>query len=223
MDEELIQTEVDDSQALILQAENIKVITCADDYHKVVNHRALIRDMVKKITANKKPGVDSAKQHYELLRDQLNDELQPLKTQDQLLGGKLVAYDTEQARIKRQREIEEERKRREKEAEDRRLAEMARKMGDAKLAQEIEINASEDALSQAPVMFQKETPSAKETGVSFREDWVNFFVEDFEKLPGEYKLPNEVAIRKVVRALKDKCNIPGVKVLAPNKIPIQKS
>ena len=53
---------------------------------------------------------------------------------------------------------------------------------------------------------------AKAEGVSLRENWT-FEIVDESLIPREYLIPDEVKIRKVVVALKDKTNIPGVKAI----------
>lgn len=60
-----------------------------------------------------------------------------------------------------------------------------------------------------PVVLQKDVPRID--GVSSRKNWT-FRIIDESQLPREYLMPNESAIRQVVRALKDKSNIPGVEV-----------
>lgn len=62
-------------------------------------------------------------------------------------------------------------------------------------------------------LFRFPVPSAvpKVEGISFRTDW-KWEVTDVSQVPREYMMVNEVAINGVVRAMKDKTNIPGVRV-----------
>jgi len=53
---------------------------------------------------------------------------------------------------------------------------------------------------------------AKADGVNLRDNWT-FEIVDESLIPREYLIPDEVKIRKVVVALKDKTNIPGVKAI----------
>ena len=182
---EALQEQTDDATALTLQAENVKAIATADQYHRVVNLRGLLRDMVKKITDARKPAIESAKAHLDLLRKELNEQINPLQDEEKRLGQALVDYDTAQERIKQFRE-------------------------------EIE---GADSLA----VYQKETPSAKETGVSYREIWGAFELVDIRLVPMEYHMIDESAVAKVIRALKEKTNIKGIKVLPPKKIPVQRS
>jgi len=54
--------------------------------------------------------------------------------------------------------------------------------------------------------------AAKADGVSLRDNWT-FEIIDESLIPREYLIPDEVKIRKVVVALKDKTNIPGIKAV----------
>lgn len=58
-------------------------------------------------------------------------------------------------------------------------------------------------------------------GFSTRKDW-SFVIEDASKIPDEYKVIDEKKIRAVVKALKDQCKIPGVRVFE-KEIPINRS
>lgn len=57
----------------------------------------------------------------------------------------------------------------------------------------------------------------KAKGVSLGEDW-KFTIEDPAKLPREYLVVDEVAVGRVVRALKGACSIPGVKVYSVPRV-----
>jgi cell division septum initiation protein DivIVA len=54
--------------------------------------------------------------------------------------------------------------------------------------------------------------AAKADGVNLRDNWT-FEIVDESLIPREYLIPDEVKIRKVVIALKDKTNIPGIKAV----------
>jgi len=55
------------------------------------------------------------------------------------------------------------------------------------------------------------SPVPKVEGLSFRTDW-KWGGTDVSQVPREYMMLNEVAINGVVRAMKDKTNIPGIRV-----------
>lgn len=204
---------------VIAEVKGFTAIASADQYSRVATLRGLIKDMGAKIKAYHQPAIDSAKTHLDLLKKELSDKIDPLDTEYKRLGGLLVTFDQEQQRIKRQKELEiEAAQRKAAQEEKERLAKLAAEMGDKKLAKEIQ----KAPVEVAPVVVTADVPSSKDTGVTFREDWVNFECTDLKKVPLEYHLLNEVAVRKVVRALKGATNIPGIKVLPPNKIPVQR-
>lgn len=70
----------------------------------------------------------------------------------------------------------------------------------------------------APIVLQKDVP--KVVGVSSRKNWT-FRITDESLLPREYLMPNESAIRQVVKALKDKTNIAGVEVYADDSVTVR--
>ena len=112
-------------------------------------------------------------------------------------------YDYEQEQI-RLKEEEEARQKALKEEEDRRLeeAQAAEDAGMGDIAETIL-----DQPVEAPtVVVPKSVP--KVAGVSFRKVW-DFVVEDPDKIPVAYKIPDQVALNNLARAQKSKTNIPG--------------
>jgi hypothetical protein len=118
----------------------------------------------------------------------------------------------EAARLERE---EEEAKAREIEAAGQ--AELAEVLRNKAKEEEAVKRARADALRQAaasiPVapVVHVEQPAVE--GISSRKVW-KFLIEDASLLPREFTMPNETAIGGVVRAMKDKTNIPGVIVYA---------
>ena len=123
---------------------------------------------------------------------------------------------------------DEERRRREAE-EARRQAERDRLMLEAELAlkakeaerikNESERRVFEDkaineiAQREAELQPVPDVPTAsKAQGVSLRDNWT-FEIIDESLIPREYLIPDEVKIRKVVVAMKDKTNIPGIRAV----------
>ena len=56
-----------------------------------------------------------------------------------------------------------------------------------------------------------------EAGLTVREDW-KFSIVDAALIPREYLIPDEKKIGRIVRAMKDATNIPGVRVYAEKGI-----
>jgi len=211
------QESSDQNIALIQEADTIKSIANPQEYSRVAQMRGLIKDMITKIEADQRPGIDEAFKHHRNLLKNLTDKINPLQTKHATLGRLLVAFDIEQENIKRRRELEiEAEQKRKAEEEKQQLAKLAAEMGDEQLAKEIK----GAPLDIAPVVVVKETPSAKESGVSFREDF-KFEIVDPTKIPCAYHTIDEVKIGKVVRAMKLATAIPGIRVFSV-KVPIQK-
>ena len=150
----------------------------------------------------------------------------------------LGAYDAEQRRIREEAErkaAEDARKARERlereaakaeEAKARKLeeegraaeAEAKRKAAaEREEARLREAEAKRNAAEQVPVAPVVHTEQPQVKGVSTRQTW-KFEITDPDQLPREYLVANDKAIGGVVRALKDKTNIPGVRVYCEDSI-----
>lgn len=133
--------------------------------------------------------------------------------------------------------VEQEKKRREVEEEARRIErekEVFQNEIDEKLQQTIEIEAAaagrgdvkavkvaqaesdrilaEAAKREKEMMSPPPIPETPKTdGLAMRENW-DFEIVDEAAIPREYLIPDEVKIRKVIKIMKDKTNIPGIRV-----------
>jgi len=214
--------EQDESTALIEQAKAIQKIADANGYHTAVNLRGLFKKAVQFFEKRAKPNLDNLKKALKDAQADLARDVDPIEAEYRRLGGLIVDFDNEQERLKRQREreqqIEEARQRQEAEDEKKRLVALATELGYKKLAKEIK---AEPIEAPPPQVILKETPSSKETGVSFREDF-KFRIKDEQAIPRTYLMADEVKIGKVVRALKLLANIPGIEVYSV-RIPVQRT
>lgn len=145
----------------------------------------------------------------------------PLIIGETWLNGQMAAYYAEQERIRkaeeerlRQEAIQAEMKRR-KEEEERKLAEAAalEESGATDEAEQLvneAIQAKED-----PVIVKvapPPTPKVHVSGLSARVTW-DFEISNESQIPREYLIPDLVKIGQIIRALKDKANIPGVRAI----------
>lgn len=142
---------------------------------------------------------------YMAWNDLIKELKAPLLAREAFDKKEMAAWDQEQERIRREEEkrLQEEARKREEEARLQAAIE-AEQHGEREEAEAI-IN--ERPAYVPPVVLPKSTP--KVSGISYRDNWT-FRITDPNKIPREYMVPNETAIRKVVSALKDKANIPGV-------------
>lgn len=143
----------------------------------------------------------------------------PLAEAEQILKRGLIAYDTEQERLRREEERRLQALARQQE-EARQLAEAAELERVANettdLAEAFQIRREAEAVMDQPivapvVVLEKSTP--KIAGISYREVW-RFRVTDPTKIPREYLAVDEQKIGGVVRAMKGHTAIPGIEVYA---------
>ena len=182
------------------------IIRSNDDFIKAGEILTAIKSLRKEIDATFDPIIKKAFEAHKEAVAQKKKVDAPLVEAEGIVKPRMAAWNAEQERIRRE---EEERLREiaRKEEEERRLKEAidAEKSGNKEEAEAI----LETPIEPPPVVIPKTTP--KVAGVSFTKQW-KFRITDPNKIPREYLTPDEVKIGGVVRALKDKANIPGVEV-----------
>lgn len=181
-------------------------ITDNATYEKAAEILLVIKDIRKEISDTFTPikrKMDAAKK--EVLDQEKRADI-PLQEAEGIIKPKIADYLAEQERI---RKAEEDRLRAiaEKEEEERRLIEAM------ELEAAGETEAAEEVISEPvyvpPPVVEKIVP--KIAGIVEKRTWT-FEITDDSKLPRQYLVPDEKAIRAAVTSLKDRCNIPGVKV-----------
>lgn len=150
-----------------------------------------------------------------------SEEQEALRRKEQ---DRLERIAAEERRKKQAQEDEWRRKEEEKRKEAERLAREAAKIKDAKARAEAEAaaakakaeadkaaaKADERAFEQQNIIAPTAAPKVeKVVGVSYRDSWTAV-VDDFEKLPNDYKLPDMTKLNKVAQATKGTLTIPGV-------------
>ncbi|HPD58330.1 MAG TPA: hypothetical protein PKW17_13890 [Smithellaceae bacterium] len=182
------------------------IIRSNDDFVRAGEILTVIKSLRKEIDATFDPIIKKAFEAHKEAVAQKKKVDAPLVEAEGIVKPRMAAWNAEQERIRRE---EEERLREiaRKEEEERRLKEAiaAEKSGNKEEAEAI----LETPIEPPPVVIPKTTP--KVAGVSFTKQW-KFRITDPNKIPREYLTPDEVKIGGVVRALKDKANIPGVEV-----------
>lgn len=191
---------------------NLKVVD-GRSYELMANGVLLLRKAKKFFEDRARPRIDEAHKHWKNLLADLKTDVDPIEAAQRYGDRQLSDYDAEQQRLAslEQLRLQAEQMKRD-EDEKMQLAELAEKAGEKALAAEIL-----DAPSTEPVVVvQKDVP--KVAGLSFREDW-KFEIVDALAIPREYQMPDEAKIGKIVRALKQTCYIPGIRIFAV-KVPI---
>jgi hypothetical protein len=174
-----------------------------------------IKALRQKIAETFDPHIKRAFDAHRALCREKQDAEAPLTEAEGVLKRSLIAYDTEQERVRRAEEtrLREEARRQE---EQRRLDEAAALELQAAETDDELLRAEAEEMLAAPietpaVVVAKTTP--KVAGVSFREVW-KFRILDARKVPDEYKKVDEIKVGGVVRALRGGTKIPGIEVYA---------
>lgn len=201
------ETKPEDSTALTVQEMRaIRTIPDADGYQKVANAVLLLKQAIKAKQEEYEPDIKRARGVVEGLRKGLALFVEPWEAAIGYAKSLMVAFDTEQARIARQKQLELERQAKEKqEAEALEVAYELEKAGCGQEATRVLSNMEE----LPPVVVQKQTP--KSDGISYRDVW-KFEITDANQIPREYLKVDEVKIGGVVRAMKGATNISGIRV-----------
>lgn len=143
----------------------------------------------------------------------------PLDSAKMVVSRKAADYIAEQERIRN----EAERKRLAVEAQAREIADKA-----VSKAEKLGASGKEEAAAatvngayekvQSIMEAAPEIPEELDTkGLTVREDW-KFSIVDAALVPREYLIPDEKKIGRIVRAMKDQTNIPGVRVYAESGV-----
>ncbi len=165
-----------------------------------------VRAIRKEIQDTFKPLAEKAHQAHKAILEQQKKTEAPLVEAEGILKAQIKSYMDEVERLRR----EEERRLQEiarKEEEERRIAEA--------LQAEAEGNKEEaEAILEEPAYIPMPTVKADIPKVDnrlFRKVW-KFKVVDIKKIPIQYLVPDMVKIGGVVRAMKDKTDIPGIQI-----------
>ena len=165
-----------------------------------------IRALRKEVEATFKPLAQKAFEAHKAVKAQWDKAEAPLKEGEAILKSSIRAYMDEVERIRRE--------------EERRLQEIARKQEEERrlaeaLQAEAEGNKEEaEAILEEPAYIPMPTVKADIPKVDnrlFRKVW-KFKIVDIKKIPIQYLMPDMVKIGGVVRAMKDKTDIPGIQI-----------
>ena len=150
-----------------------------------------IADFRKELVAITKPSVDAAFKAHKTVKALEKTLLQPTVDAEELIRKKLREYAmmVDRAAAKREAELR---------------------------AKQLEEQKKNPTAPPAPIVKVETAVSTKGSG--FRDGW-EYEVIDEDLIPDEYRMIDYPTIGKVVRAKKDKTNIPGIKVIK-TKIPV---
>jgi len=197
---------------VIAQARQLKIVD-AVTYGQMAEASLILRKAVKYFEDLYRPRIRQADEVVKSLRDDMRRLQHPALEAQKLCDSALVTWDNEQRRIAEQERIRLQEIQRKREEDERiELAALAEKAGMTDTAKDI----LETPIEQPPVTVQPNVP--KVTGFSFRDDW-GWELEDADKIPDEFWQLDEAKIGKIVRALKETTNIPGIRVYS-KRVPV---
>ena len=183
-----------------------KVVT-ADQYEQAGEKLKDIKGAQKRLDTLRKSFTQPLDQAKSAIMDFFRKPEEKLKQAETGLKRVMLSYVEEQERIRREAQArldEDARKQREK------LEEQARKAAEKGKTEKSDILLTKAALVEAPVVVAQQS---KVSGQNIREEW-DFEIVNAAEIPREYLMPDEVKIRKMVKAFKEDAKIPGVKIFS---------
>lgn len=229
-----VAPELEQEGADMVIAARALVITDDRAYAEAGERRRTCKAFIAKADEKIGPVVAAAHTAHKAAVALLAEAKKPAMDADEIYKRGRLAYEEQQARIRREAEerqrIERERLEREENArraaeqkrlqaeeEERRLAEAtkAEQRGDAEAAERIIAEPVVIAMPPPRAVFtpppMTAAPPPKVEGISARMEW-DFEITNPEIVPREYHVIDEKKIRGVVRSLKESTRIPGVRV-----------
>jgi hypothetical protein len=225
---EVEPTELEAEAGSMLAQARTMAITTPDDAANAAAFLKELKAVKLKITETFGPLKKAASDAHKKVVAVEAQHLEPVEKADRLVRDKVGAWNAEQERIREQqlREAQEKAEaeaRAQREAEAKALQEQAaaaKRAGDAEQAAELRTTAKEIKAAPLVVAVEAPAPVAKLDGVSTRYTY-DFEVTNPALLPREYLTPDLKAIKGVVSSLKDKTNIPGVKVIRRSSVTVR--
>ena len=191
-----VDNHVEYGKKMVANATDFTVET-AEHMEVAAGIRQAIKDRSKAIVSLLEPFIKGANALHKAHTTRRKEIIAPLEEAEGILNKKMVAWQI---------------------AEEKRLAEEQKKLDEqAKLDAAVEAEQEgNEALAEAIIEDQVPVTAApveqaKTNGVSFTRKW-SFKIEDESKIPPQFMIPDERAIRAHVVAMKDRANIPGVRI-----------
>jgi len=203
--------EVNETRALqtIEEARQMEIIR-PEQYTKAGEFLKVIKNFKKEIKESFDPIIEKTHQAHKEAVARRDKKLKPFVEAENLLGVKMVSFQTEQ---QRKAQIEQERLRKLAEAEARELERRAEKVKSEEKREEL-LQRAEETKNMTPVV-KVEVPKIDK--IATRTVW-KFEVIDEKLVPREYLKIDEVKIGSVARATKGTLQIPGIRIYSEESI-----
>lgn len=225
---EIEPTELEAEAGSLLSVARGFAITTPEDAQNAAAFLQECKALKERVTDTFGPLKKAASDAHKKVVATERENLEPIDKADQLVRAKLIGWNAQQERIRAEelraaQEKAEAEARAQREAEAKALQEQAaaaKRAGAVEQAAELRATAKE--IKAAPIVVAVEAPApvAKLDGVSTRYTY-DFEVTNPALLPREYLTPDLKAIKGVVSSLKDKTNIPGVKVIRKSSVTVR--
>lgn len=177
----------------LLEYARIRIITTIEDVKGVNDDLALISKLKKAMESKRKSLLEPLKAQSDAIRETYTFLMAPVLEAGQIYREKMLAYNAEQERVRKE-QLEINRKRQEAAEQEMRL--------------KGEITESVDLVEVAPKASKK--VSTEMGGSGQRDNW-KWEVEDFALLPNEYKVVDSSMLTAVAKKHHDQKQIPGVR------------
>jgi regulator of protease activity HflC (stomatin/prohibitin superfamily) len=201
---------------VVAQAQSITIMN-SEDHEIACAFLTFVATGKKQVEEVFDPIVKKAHETHKEAVAQKKKFLDPLLMAEMNVKGKIVTYDTEMQRLRREKEIA-----------DAKILQQQQQEAAIAEAQQLEASGDKEladlvletaATAPAPVVI---LPPAveKQEGVSMRQTW-KFRITDERLIPREYLMVNESAIGAVVRAQKGMTRIPGIQVYPESGVSVR--
>jgi hypothetical protein len=187
------------------------VVQCHEDYDDAASFLKACGDLKKEINATMQPIVADAHRAHKTAKSKQKELLAPVEAAVKVIGRKMGDY---QAQCERQRKAEEAmllaQAKKEQEESALEFAEALEEGGNGDVA-----NAMLENIPDIQVRAESFAPRV--SGTVTRTTWL-FEIVDASMLPLEYMMPDEKAIRAMVKAKKGDTAIPGVRAYSETTV-----
>ena len=172
-----------------------RIITCNDDLKPANDDLVIIRTVKKSMEARRKEYLSPFQNHIKEVNEAYKTLMEPIEQADKITTDKMLAFDAEQKR-----------KRKEAEAIEAEKLALARR--------EAELKGGEITVDLTPVEKPEPVPDRIRTdmGSSGQRDIWKWELQDINLVPREYLMINAGMLTPIVKASKGKINIPGIRI-----------
>ena len=175
-----------------LECARRRVISTVEDMKPASDDLVIIRKLKKALDSRRKDYLEPFQSHIKEVNEAYRVLMLPVEEADIITGGKMLAFNNEQARIRQEQE---------------RINAERLKLAQDEMNLKGELTESVNLVEVFPPVATTTRTELGSTGM--RDHWI-FEVTDFALLPDEYKMVDSVKLGKVVRA--GLHTIPGVRI-----------